>query len=131
MALLTHDEIDMLTTVAWDTGQHNVLMLDFEKSEFDKPAVSWQFLTQNQLGEFLIDMNRKAFFAGGETATRAEKYSWDRNDSLETPLQLLKLIGHAIYHSCTAPEYFFSSQKIFYDSLLSFAVQELAGYQGA
>jgi len=130
MALLKKEEIDALVTVAWSTGAHNVLLLDFEKSTVDKPNLQWNYLTQNQLGEFLIDMNRKAFFAGGGTETPAEKYSWDRNDSLETPLQLLKLIGHYIYNSVCA-EWFFSSQKIFCESLIGFTIQQLDGYEEA
>jgi hypothetical protein len=131
MALLTKDEIDALVTVAWDTSQNSVLMLDFGKSEADKPALTWQFMTQNQLGEWLININREAFSASGETELPERvKYSWDRNDSLESPLQLIKLVGHYIYNS-VCPAWFFSSQKIFCDSMINYAVQQLEGYDGA
>ena len=124
----------MLTTVAWDTSQNNVLMLDFEKSTVDKPSVQWTFLTQNQLGEWLIGMNRKAetiSAAGGADLPERVQYSWDRNDSLETPLQLIKLVGHYIYHSCIAPEWFFSSQKIFCEGMINMAVQQFENYEAA
>jgi hypothetical protein len=133
MSLLSKDEIDAITTVAWDSSQNSVLMLDFEASEVDKPALSWQFLTQNQLGEWLINMNREAsaILAGGEeNLPERVKYSWDRNDSLESPLQLIKLVGHYIYNS-VCPAWFFSSQKIFCDSMINYAVQQLDGYEEA
>ena len=130
MALLTKDEIDALVTVAWDTGQHNVLMLDFEASKIDNPSVSWQFMTQNQLGEWLINMNRDAYKAEGNDIPERTAYSWDRNDSLESPLQLIKLVGHYIYNS-VCPAWFFSSQKIFCDGMINFAVQHLDGYEEA
>lgn len=131
MAPLTKEEIDALVTVAWDTSQNSVLMLDFGKSEADKPALTWQFMTQNQLGEWLININREAFSASGEMElSERVKYSWDRNDSLESPLQLIKLVGHYIYNS-VCPAWFFSSQKIFCDSMINYAVQQLEGYDGA
>ncbi len=135
--LLKKEEIDQLVTYAFSLNANTVLTLDFERSTRKTPVIAFEAKTQNELGTWLWEPNVTAFeLEQGVDAAESrgviyEEYEYEFNNSIQDPVTMLKLIGHAIYNSILSPGWFFSDQKQFYEILLGQTVQFLDGYEEA
>lgn len=133
--ILDKAEIDVLVTYAFAIKANTVLTLDFENSTREDPKITWVEKTQNELGWWLKTPNLDAFDRengiGATTGDWEMGYEYEFNNSVQDALSMLKLIGHAIYHSALSPGWYFSDQREFYNILLGQTVQQLDGYDEA
>jgi hypothetical protein len=131
--LLKKEEIDILVTYAFAIQANTVPILDRDRSTFDNPLFTFEQKKANELGEWLLEPNIKAWRrVNSDLPLRgAEPYRHTPNNSIQDAVTMLRLIGHAIFNSVLSPGWYLSDQKNFYEILLGMTVQQLDGYAEA